>query len=136
MKTLIIYYSYTGHSKIIAEGLAAAESADIAEIKDVKRPGKLKAYLLGCPGAIRGKSWPMEALDKDMSSYDRLILLAPVWAGNPAPVVNSVLSQIPADKTVEIKMISGSGKSDCKERIEKIIENNGSKLTDFEDIKA
>jgi len=136
MKTLVIYYSYTGHTKIIAEGLAIKESADIVEIKDIKRPGKFNAYTACCIAAIRGKARPIQPFEKNMNEYDNLILLSPVWASNPPPAVNSVLSQIPADKTVEVKMISGSGKCGCKERLESLIENNGSKLTAFEDIKA
>ncbi len=57
MKTLVIFYSYTGHAKTLARNLAEKESADITEIKDVKRPGKIKAYVSGCFKAMKGRSW-------------------------------------------------------------------------------
>jgi len=136
MKTAVIYYSYSGHTKKIAEELAAKESADIAEIKDVKRPGKLKAYVSGCFAAMRGKAWPVKPLDTDLSEYDRLILLAPIWAGNPPPAFNAMLEQLPNGKTVAVKMISGSGKSSCKDRLEDIIKAKDCLLESFEDIKA
>jgi flavodoxin len=136
MRTLVIYYSYSGNTKAIAEKLAAKESADIAEIKDVKRPGKLKAYTAGCVKSMRGTAWPIQPLGMDLARYDRLILLAPVWANNPPPTFNAVLELLPKGKSVVIKMLSASGKSNCKARLEAAVKAKGSTLEGFEDIKA
>ena len=136
MKTLVIFYSYSGHTKAIAERLTANESADTAEIVDTVRPGKVKAYLSGCFAALRCKSWPIRPLGADPAAYDRLILLSPIWAGNPPPAVNALLGTLPRGKPMEVKMVSGSGKSNCKERLEAIIKSKGSTLKSFEDIKA
>ena len=136
MKTLVLFYSYSGNSKRLANELAAKESADIAEIKDVKRPGTLKAYSVGCFAAMRGKAWPIQPLSADLSDYERLILFAPIWAGNPAPAFNAVLELLPAGKPVEVKLVSGSGESNCEERLKGIITNKGCSLDGFENIKA
>jgi len=135
MKTLILYYSYTGHTKKIAQELAAKESYDIEEIKDIYRPGKLKAYVSGCFAAMRGKAWPIQSLEVNLAAYDRIILLSPVWAGNPPPAVHAVLQQLPAGKNLSVKMISASGESRCKQLIKNIIEVKNGKLESFEDIK-
>ena len=136
MKTLIIFYSYSGSTKAIAEELAAAESADIKEIKDLKRLGKLKAYTAGIFASIRGKAWKIQPLNVNMSEYDRLILLAPVWADNPPPAFNAFLELLPEGKTISIKMVSMSGKSNCKERLERAIIAKDCVLESFEDIKV
>ena len=136
MKTLVIFYSYTGKTKAIAQKLAAEESADTAEILDAKRPGKLKAFVLGCPASIRGKSWPIKPITADLAAYDKLIMLAPVWADNVPPAFNSALDALPKGKTVSVKLISASGKSNCKTRLESAITAKGCKLDGFEDIKA
>jgi len=135
VKTLIIFYSYTGNTKTLAQELAAERYADIAEIKDVLHPGKLKAYSLGCFAALRGKNWPIQPLNVDLKAYDNLLLLSPVWAGNPPPTVNALLEQLPKGKTVSIKMVSASGSSRCKARIDEKIKAKGSTLRDFEDVK-
>jgi len=135
MKTLIVYYSYTGHAKARAEALAAAESADIAEIKDVQRPGKLKAYSVGCFTAMRGKAWPIRPLNADLAAHDRLILLSPTWAGSPPPTLHALLAQLPKGKAVSVKMVSASGKSGCKERVEAAVKARGCTLESFEDYK-
>jgi len=136
MNTLVIFYSYSGKTAVVAAELAKKESADIAEIKGVKRSIKLKAYTAGIIAAIKGKAWPIQPLSADLTAYDRLIMLAPVWANNPAPAFNAVLKLLPANKTVAVKMVSASGKSDCRERLETIIKNAGSELESFEDIKV
>ena len=136
MKTLILFYSYSGKTKAIAERLAAAEAADIKEIKDAKPLGKLKAYTAGIIAAGSGKAWQIKPLEVNLEGYDNLILLAPIWAGNPAPAFNSVLGLLPKGKTVAVKMVSMSGKSSCRERLEAAIKSRGSIMKSFEDIKA
>ena len=136
MKTLVLYHTYSGRTKAIAEELASKESADIAEIKDVKRPWKLKAFTVGIVASIKGKAWRIRPIDADLAGYDRLILLSPVWASNATPAFNAMLELLPEGKTVEIRMVSASGESSCRERLEAKISGKGSTLTGFEDIKA
>ena len=136
MKTLVLYYSYSGKTRAIAGEFAAKETADIVEIKAAKRLGKLKAYTLGIIASIRGKSWKIQPLDVYLTKYDRLILLAPVWADNPPPAFNAMLEHLPEGKIVSVKMVSMSGKSGCKERLEVAITAKGSVLESFEDIKV
>ena len=136
MKTLIIYYSFSGKTRAISEELAKNESFDIAEIKDAKRFGKLKAYTAGIVASIKGKPWPIQPLTAAWPDYDKLILLSPVWANNPPPAVNALLGQLPTGKTIAVKMVSASGASKCKERIEAAIADKGCTLESFEDIKA
>ena len=136
MKTLVVFYSYTGHTKALAQELAAKEPAGLAEIKDVKRPGTLKAYTFGCFDAIRGKARPIRPLDADLRAYDCLFLLSPVWAGNPPPAVNAFLTSLPEGMSVSVKMVSASGKSACKERLEAAVKAKGGVLDGFEDIKG
>ena len=136
MSTLVIYYTYSGRTKAIAEELAVTEPADIVEIKEVRRPGKLKAYTAGIVSSIKGSAWPVQPLDADFSKYDKLIMLSPVWAGNPAPAFNAMLKQLPSGKAISIKMVSRSGESDCRDRLEAIIKEAGGELVDFEDIRV
>jgi hypothetical protein len=47
-----------------------------------------------------------------------------------------MLEQLPEGKTVDLKMVSMSGKSDCKKRLEATIKDKGSVLESFEDIRV
>jgi len=136
MKTLILFYSFSGRTKAIAQEMAEKEALDIVEIKDVKSFGKLKAYSAGIISSIKARAWPIQPLEIALSDYDRLILLAPVWADNPPPAFNAFLEQLPSGKAIAVKMVSASGKSDCRERLESVVTSKGCSFESFEDIKV
>ena len=85
---------------------------------------------------MKGKSWPIQAVGVNLAEYSRLVLLSPIWASSSPPAFNAILEQLPSEKTVAVKMVSASGKSKCKERLDAAIKNRGSVLESFEDIKA
>ena len=136
MKQLVIFYTYSGNTKKIAEELAIKDSADIFEIKDIKRPGKLKAYTAGIIAAMKFKAWKIIPPDIEINNYDKLIMLAPVWAGNPPPAFNAMLELLPSGKFISIKMVSASGESNCEGILEIIITGKGCTLESFEDIRV
>jgi flavodoxin len=136
MKTLVIYYSFSGSTKEIAEKYAKEKSNDIIEIKDEKPLAKFKAYTTGILAARNGTAWAIKPIDVDYSSYERIVLLAPVWANNPPPAFWAYMKQLPFNKTISIKMVSMSGKSNCKDRLSAIIEAKSCRLESFEDINV
>jgi len=136
MSQLVIYYSFSGKTKKIAEELAKKQSADIYEIKDLKPFGKFKAYTAGIVASIKGKAWSIKPPDVEIVKYDRIIMLAPVWANNPPPAFNAMLEYLPSGKLISVKMVSASGKSNCKDRLKVVIENKECTFESFEDIKA
>lgn len=134
MKTLILFYSYTGNGKKFAEELSKKTGADIEEIKTEKRPGTIAAYVAGSLSARRHKSAKIQTIQSEPANYDKFILVAPIWAGFPAPAFNSVITLLPKDKTVEVYMISASGKSE-KEKQLSFMKSKGFAVTDYHDIK-
>jgi flavodoxin len=136
MKTAVLYYSYTGNTEQLAREAAKKGKADLIEIKDEHRPGKLKAFTVGCFSAMRGKAWGIQPVKRNLSTYDKLVIFSPVWASNPTPAIYALLNILPSSKDVEVKMVSASGKSGCKEKITAIVEGKGSRLKGFEDLKG
>ena len=136
MDHLIIYYSFSGKTKKIAVDMAKEESADIFEINDIKPFGKLKAYTAGIVASIKGKAWQVKPPDAEIGKYDKITMLAPVWADNPPPAFNAMLDYLPTGKPISILMVSASGKSNCRDRIESVVKSEGCNLESFEDIKT
>jgi len=137
MKTLVIFYSYTGSAKRVALNFAVHNADETLEILDVKRPCVFKAYTAGCHAAIQGKAWAIKPLAANLAVYDRLVLFTPIWANNTPPAFNALLELLPAGKKIEIRAISGSGKSGqkCKERIGNLLRAKGCTLESYADLK-
>ncbi|MCL2670784.1 MAG: hypothetical protein FWF10_01970 [Clostridiales bacterium] len=137
MKYLILYYSYTGHTKACAEFCASREGADdIAEIRDVKRPNKLKAFTAGVAAALRGKAWPIEELAADLAAYEHIHIFSPVWAGHMPPAVHAAIALLPAGARVSLCLVSATGGSRCREQAEAAIRARGCEVVGFADLKA
>jgi len=136
MKTIVVFYSWSGHTEQLAKACAEKEGAQLYEIKDKQKPGTLKAYTIGCFAAMRMKRTPTLPFEAPLGEYDRIIIMAPVWAGHPAPAVNTVFDALSSGKEVMVCMVSGSGKSGCKDKVQALIRGMGCKLIGYEDIKG
>ena len=134
-KALIIFYSYSGHTKNIAQQKAKSQDADLYEIKDQKRPGIVSAYVSGCFRAMRQKEMPIEAVEIDFSRYESITVMAPIWAGHPAPAFNSLIAKLPSGTAVKLYMISGSGQS-SKDRVTEFVKSKDCTVTDYIDVKS
>ena len=137
MSTLVIYYSYTGHTKSIAENMAKADSSDLLEVNEIATRSKLGTYFFGSFAAMRQKSVELQQFDADFSSYDKIVIAMPIWAGYPAPAINSIIDLLPSGKEIELIMVSGSGNSSGSENKTKaLIEARGCSVVKYQDIKG
>lgn len=136
MDTLVIYYSYTGNAKKLAERLAKDNGAKLYEVRDQNRPGTFAAYTAGCFNAIRGKLTKIEPLSVNFEDFEKIIIVSPVWASNPPPAVNSVIDALPSGKYIDVYMVSASGRSGAKDKLRDKIEGKASELAKYEDVRA
>ena len=134
MKELVLFYSWSGNTKGEAEKFAQENNFDICEVKDKKRPGKLAAFVPGIIKAIKGSGRKINQIDVKFEDYDIINVFAPIWAGHPAPSMNSALKLIPPKTIIKLFMVSQSGQSE-KENIYKRVQALGLEIIGYEDIK-
>ncbi|NTW93023.1 MAG: ArsR family transcriptional regulator [Methanoregulaceae archaeon] len=91
MKTAIIFHSYTGITRGIAEEIQAGCRGDLIEVKPRQDYTKLTAYTIGCLRARRGEGDPTDPRSIDVSPYDLIVIGTPVWAWKPTPVTNAAI---------------------------------------------
>ncbi|WP_312107499.1 flavodoxin family protein [Lachnoclostridium sp.] len=136
-KTLIMYYSLTGHTKEMAEKQAKKYNAALVEVKEAKKRSRLNAYLQGCVQARRQSSTKIDEVNVDFSNYDHIIIGAPIWAGFPAPAFNSIVDLIPSGKEVDLFFLSGSGSTaKARNKIKKVLSRRNLKVSKYMDLKG
>ena len=127
MKRAIVFYSFEGNTREVAEKIASIIEADLIEIKPVKDipesgPGK---FMAGGGKALFGFGSAILPLDRDFSSYDELILGTPVWAGRAAPYLMTLLkNEEIRSKFTGVFTLSGSGNNkSCLKQLRKKLPN-------------
>ncbi|MDD3920517.1 MAG: hypothetical protein PHO41_05035 [Eubacteriales bacterium] len=118
MNSIVLYYSYHGHTKKVAEKLARAQNAELVEVKTRRRQNALAAYLVECPRARMRKLARIQPIDQDLTGYDFITLASPVWAGFPAPAFNAMTALLPKGKNVQVVLVSGHGSGATKKSAE------------------
>jgi len=135
MKTIILYYSWSGKTKALAVKKAGEIGADIEEVTEVKRQSGFGALFVGAPKAMKRKKTEIKPIAANMESYDQIIVMAPVWASYPAPAFNNIVEAIPSGKKVEITMISGGGGTKkSAEGTKKLFTDKGCEVIGYTDI--
>jgi len=135
MKTIILFYSFTGKTRTLAEQKARELNADIEEVIEVKKPSMLGAFFGGVFKAVKRKTVKIKPVKADPANYDQIIIMAPVWASHPAPAFNNIAEIIPSGKKVEVIVVSESGRSNSKGTID-LLTARGCEVVNYSDIKA
>ena len=95
MKKIIIYYSYTGHTKMIAEYMAKKLNCEILELKPIKPYSTDYQTVVDEEQNNEGSNRIREIkdIDKDLTKYDEIIIGTPVWWYTIAPVIRTFLKE-------------------------------------------
>ena len=116
MATAILYYSLSGTVKAYAEKQAAETGAALFEINEKRKRSVITAFIPGCFQSVGGKSSKIIPPEADLKVYDEIVIMGPIWAGNPAPAVNSIIGLLPAGKSVSLVCQSGRGGYDLSKQ--------------------
>ena len=93
MKSLVVYYSLTGKTRLVAQAIAEALNATLVEIEE-RRPIPMPfVYLSGSFAAFMNRGSKINPVDVDSKQYERIFIGSPLWAYRPAPAINSFIYQ-------------------------------------------
>jgi DNA-binding transcriptional ArsR family regulator/flavodoxin len=94
IKVCMIFYSYSGITRGVAEGIRNASGCDTIEVRTRKPYTSFSVYTTGVLHSRKGACDPIEPDEIDVSGYDLLIIGTPVWAWKPAPAINAAIQAL------------------------------------------
>ena len=75
MRTLIVYFSFTGNNAIVAKDFASDLNASVVRITEPRRRTGAKIIL----DMLFNRTPRIDSLKIDWSAYDHTVLIAPIW---------------------------------------------------------
>ena len=94
-RKIIIYFTYTGNTKKIAEKIKEKLNCDILEIKTLIPYSKDYDTVVNDEQNSESSNHlpEIQNLNIDLSNYDEIILGTPVWWYRPGPAIRTFLTQ-------------------------------------------
>jgi flavodoxin len=132
MRAIIIYYSFTGNTKKIADILVEYLKPKY-EIKILRIDAldESSSFFRQAVRALFHKKARINSLEFELSGYDLICLGTPVWAFAPAPAMNAYLDKcsglLGRPVTVFVTYGSGTGVKRCFSYMQEILTKKGAK---------
>jgi flavodoxin len=111
MNALIVYYSRSGKTKQIGESIAQALGCETEELVDTQKRSGVFGFIKSGRQAMQKKMTTLQPLQKDVSSYDLVVIGTPMWASRMSVPVFTFLNQN-KDKLPDVSFFLTSGGTD------------------------
>ena len=92
-ETLIIYYSRTGKTRIVAETLQKNLGADMLAIEDPKDRSGAWGYMKSAYDAFTHKHTPIQPAELDLANHSFIIIATPIWSWNLSTPIHTLFEK-------------------------------------------
>ena len=92
-KVLVVYYSRTGHTQLVAEKLAKKFNADLERLIDKKKRVGFIEFLAAAKDAVSRKTTVIDLLKHTPKDYEIILIGGPSWNGHVTPAVRTFITQ-------------------------------------------
>lgn len=113
MKKLVIYYSHTGSSELVAKTLKE-KGYEVRKVEEKKKLPKSFFWSMMIGGFRAGTAQKGKLIDynPDVSEYDEIVIATPIWNGLPTPALNSIIEKTDfSDKKLCFVFSAGGGEA-------------------------
>ena len=133
-KSIILFYSFEGTTKKVAEYLSEELKIPWEEIKPInnlKSKGFSK-YPIGGGQVIMKKKPELRPIEADLDEYDTIFIGSPIWAGNFTPAIRTLLETgILKDKNIAFFYTSLGGPGKAESKIKDSVEIDNKLLSSY-----
>jgi len=130
MKSAIVYYSYSGNTRKVAQALMEAlkQEGEVREIELVPID-ETRSFFGQCRRAFWHKKASLQNVNFDLSGYDHICVGTPVWAFGPTPAINTYLDKCFGVEGKPVILFttygSGAGRERCLDYMQDILAKKG-----------
>lgn len=93
MSSLVVYYSRSGKTKVVAEKIAEVLNSDNEEIVDLKDRKGWIGFLKSGFDATIGRETRIAEMKKSGNDYDLVVMGTPIWNSRPTPAIRTYINQ-------------------------------------------
>ncbi|HEX7642915.1 MAG TPA: flavodoxin [Burkholderiaceae bacterium] len=91
-RILLVYYSRTGITRLLAKDIARRSGCDIEEIREVRSRDGVAGYARSLIDVLSKRHPAIEAPNKNPASYDLVVAGTPVWGSDISSPLRSYLA--------------------------------------------
>jgi len=131
VKTLVVYYSLTGKTDVVAQALAQELGADVRRVEDVEQRSATWWFMMtGSMAAIRGVEAPIKPIDTGFQGYERVFVGSPVWAGSPSTPINAFIAKadFSGKEVIPFMTMGGKDAAGALQKMSERIAKKGGKI--------
>jgi flavodoxin len=92
-KILVVFYSRSGFTRVVAQDLARVLNADLEELVDTKHRGGVLGYLRSSLDAALKRLTTLKPLMKEAGTYDIVLVGTPIWNASMSSPVRTFLTR-------------------------------------------
>ncbi|BBL62819.1 flavodoxin family protein [Methanobrevibacter arboriphilus] len=138
MKTIIIYFSESGKTRIVAKTLSESLNTDLIEIKDLKKRSGFFGKVFSSVDAFRENKTEISPSNIDLSEYGLIYFGTPTWASNASPAIITLIDKcdLRGKDIVLFATMNGSGGRSAIERMSEKVQARGARVVESFTIKT
>lgn len=131
MNAVIIYYSLTGKTELVARAIGKTLNAELRRVEDLRKKG-VTGRISGAIGAIRGACGKIKSMDFKIDNYDLVFIGSPVWVSRPTPAINTFISKanFAGKQVVLFVTMGGWGDKRAIKEMSDVVKSKGGKIID------
>lgn len=92
MKNLVLYYSLSGNTEVVANEVSELTGGELKKIELTRRTGKI-GFAWAAVSSLMGLKASIKIPDVSLGDYDNIFIGGQVWAGRTSTPINSILEK-------------------------------------------
>jgi flavodoxin len=138
MKILILYYSGTGKTEVVAKTLSLQLYGDLLKITDYKEKNSFKSRITSAIDAFREVKTVISPKTFDLTDYDLIYVGTPVWMANSVPAIITAIDtyNFKGKKVILFATMKNMGGNKAIKRMGEKLQSRGARIINSFTIKT